>query len=161
MINFAKPIYAWIYFLMVLLQPKAPWKDTYELTAIAIGDASESNPLFSGQNGIVKTAAVLISLAWFESRFDPNALGDKGKSHGLFQQQGMGDLSDPKVATVVALQQIKISFRICSNKRIEEKLGWYAAGGPDCERGLVQSKHRMLKAFWLVQKYPFDESKFQ
>jgi len=145
---------AWILSLMLILQPKAPWAETYNQTAQAISDASESEPLFKGENGKEKTAVLLISLAWFESRFDPNAIGDKGKSYGLYQQQGMGELSDPKVATMVAIQQIKISFRVCINKPLDERLGWYTNGGPDCEKDKTKAKHRMLKAFWLLKTYP-------
>ena len=142
----------WILSLMLLLQPDAPWKDDYENVASAINEASESKPLFAGDNGKRKTAALLVSLAWFESRFDRKAIGDKGKSFGLYQQQGMGELFDAKIASMVAVEQIKISFRICSNRPIEERLGWYAAGGPNCQFGLLKSKHRMLKAFWLEQR---------
>lgn len=146
---------SWILFLMLMLQPNAPWKDTYENTAKAIAEHSEKNPLFDGEKGKTKTAALLVSLAWFESRFNQKAIGDKGKSFGLYQQQGMGAIADAEVATRVAIQQIKTSFRICSNRPIEEKLGWYAAGGPTCNNGIKESRHRMLKAFWLVEKFPY------
>lgn len=147
----------WILSLLLLLQPVAPWKDEYESVARAIDEASSANPIFDGQSGKEKTAAVLVSLAWFESRFNSKAVGDHGKSFGLYQQQGHGEISDPFIASKVAIEQIKISFRVCSNKPIEEKLGWYAAGGNTCDGGLRESRHRMLKAFWLVNNYPYKQ----
>jgi hypothetical protein len=145
----------WILFVMLMLQPNAPWKDTYAETAKAIAEVSHTNPLFEGEKGEQKTAALFVSLAWYESRFNPKAIGDHGKSFGLYQQQGHGEISDSRVATEVAYNQIKTSFRVCNGKPIEDRLGWYAAGGPTCDYGLRESRHRMLKAFWLVGKFPF------
>lgn len=146
---------AWIISMMVLLQPSAPWKDSYESTAIAITQAvSQETPLFDGIHGRERTATLLVSLAWFESRFDTKALGDHGQAHGLYQQHDHGVLDEPFMATIIAIQQIRISSRICKSKPLEEMLGWYAAGGNDCNRGLKESRHRVLKALWLFRNYP-------
>ena len=150
----------WILSLMLLLQPTAPWKDTYEQTATSISQASKKYPIFQGPKGTEETATLLISVAWFESRFNPKAVGDHGKSFGLYQQQlhvGLDKeaLFDTDVATKVAIDQFKVSFRVCRNRPIEEKLGWYAAGKDDCERGLQESRHRMLKARWLFKNHPY------
>ncbi len=146
---------AWILSLLIIAQPIAPWRDNYENVARGIASAVEENePLFKGDNGREKTAALLVSLAWYESRFDVFATGDKGKSHGLYQQQRMGNLSDPKEATVVAIGQLRLSMRICRGRVTEELLGWYAAGGEGCDRGLRESRHRVMKAFWLLRNHP-------
>lgn len=146
---------AWILALMVAMQPTAPWRSTYDDTAKAIAQVvAEQEPLFAGELGREKTAAVLVSLAWFESTFKPGAVGDKGASHGLYQVQGHGDLTDPIDATRAALGMVRASFRVCRAQPVNEWLGWYAGGGPDCTRGLRESRHRMARAIWLVKRYP-------
>lgn len=138
---------AWILSLLIALQPVAPWRASYENTAKEIAQGiEESKPLFSEPR---KGAALLISLAWFESRFDVNAIGDHGKSFGLYQQQGLGPINGAKRQTVIAIEQIRKSMRICANRPLVEMLGWYAAGGPNCDRGLRESRHRVLKAMWI------------
>jgi len=136
---------------MLMLQPNAPWKNTYENTALVIGRQATNHPLFTGEDAAKKTAALLVSLAWFESRFDPKAIGDHGKAFGLYQQQGKGKIEDAETATKIAIEQIKFSFKVCRENEVIERLGWYAAGGPNCDYGLRESRHRMLKAFWLVK----------
>ncbi len=145
------PFASWILSLMLLVQPNAPWKEQYPTIANAIAIVGQdSKPLFSGDKGLEKTAAVLVSLAWFESRFDIHATGDHGRSHGLYQQQGRGELADPLEATRVAIETIRQSQKVCSNLGTLEMLGWYAAGGEGC-RGLRESRHRMNKAMWLMR----------
>ena len=147
-------MFAWILSLMIAMQPNAPWRDSYESTAQAIAKVvAEEEPLFAGEMGREKTAAVLVSIAWFESTFDPHATGDHGRSHGLYQIQGKGELSDPVDATRAALSLVRASFRVCRARTMDERLGWYAAGGNDCERGLRESRHRLLKAKWLVKNH--------
>jgi hypothetical protein len=148
-------MFAWVLSLMIAVQPNAPWRDTYESTAHAIAKVvAEEEPLFAGELGRERTAAVLVSIAWFESTFNPAAVGDHGRSRGLYQIQGEGELSDPVEATRVALRLVRASFRVCRARTMDERLGWYAAGGKDCERGLRESRHRLLKAKWLVKNRP-------
>lgn len=145
----------WVLAFMLYLQPNAPWISTYQATAISIVNAvANSKPLYKGKYGKEKTIVLLVSLAWFESRFNTMALGDHGQAHGLYQQHDHGPLSDATEATNVAIQQIRISFKICKNNKANERLGWYAAGGSDCTRGLQKSRHRILKAEWLFKKFP-------
>lgn len=141
----------WIVTLMMLLEPMG---NGYKSIAEGMNDGAFEVPLFAGENAHAKTLAVLVSLAWFESRFRTDALGDSGKSRGLYQVQAKEVPTDPKGQTVQAAKMIKESFRVCKDKTLVEKLGWYAAGGPDCERGLRESRNRMKKAFWLLLKVP-------
>lgn len=147
---------AWLLSLMILLQPVAPWRSTFETTAQAIDKAvAQEVSLFPGAHGRERTAVLLVSLAWFESRFDTKATGDHGAAHGLYQQHDHGKLEDPFEATIMAFQQIRISMRACRSRPMEEMLGWYAAGGKDCNRGLKESRHRVLKSVWLIKNHPF------
>lgn len=139
--------------IMVALQPSAPWRDSYEKTAIGIYEGAQAEPIFSGEYGIQRTIALDIAIAWFESRFNPQAVGDKGKSWGLYQVQGHGQSDDVKTQTIIANKMVLQSFRVCKSKPLDERLGWYAAGGNDCERGLRESRHRMGKAQWIFRKW--------
>ncbi len=154
---------AWILALMIVMQPRAPWRATYEATATAIADVVEASPpLFAGELGREKTAALLVSLAWFESTFRPDALGDHGEAHGLYQVHGRGELADPHEATEVALELVRLSFTACRARPVEERLAWYAGGGFDCSApsaaALRASRHRVLRAMWLVRHEPRKDS---
>jgi hypothetical protein len=148
---------AWILGLMLLMQPRAPWLATYAITSASIAEVVEAErPLFDGAHGRERTAALLVSLAWFESTFQPDALGDKGKAHGLYQVHGHGELGEPLEATRVALAMIRQSFAICRARPLEERLAWYAQGGADCSamsaEALKKSRHRIAKAMWLARR---------
>src|SRR4029078_2466352 len=71
---------AWVVGLMVALEPSAPWRGTYEKTAEAIARVSESDPLFEDK-GEERTAAMLVALAWYDSRFKSNAKRANRHSH--------------------------------------------------------------------------------
>lgn len=142
----------WVIGLMLQLQPNSPWIDTYFDTAIAITEAAEQSPLFRGDDGAKQTAAILVSLSWFESRFQPDAVGDNGSSCGAFQIQPRtstrytcAELQDPAYAAGEAIRLIRQSFRVCAARPLPERLAWFAGGG-SCVRGIRESKHRMALA---------------
>jgi hypothetical protein len=151
---------AWILSLMIALQPTAPWSDTYAATARAIDQVVQEQPsLFTDDlEGRQKTAAVLVSIAWFESTFKPNAVGGGGRFRGLYQVGGRGDQSDPVVASRIALTLVRESFRLCAARPAEERLAYYAAGGISCRSvtpdAVAKSRYRVLKAMWLVKHHP-------
>lgn len=145
--------YSWVLAAMMRLQPNAPWVATYSETAEAIAKASSEDPLFAGDAGPKKTAAVLVALAYFESNFNPNAIGDQGKSFGLFQIQPPTAKIDasllqlPRNAAYVAIDLIRTSFSVCKDQPFAEKLAWYAAGSSKClDAGKKPSEHRLLLA---------------
>ena len=140
--------------VMVLLQPQAPWKDDYEQISRGLLSGATTAPVFDGEYGVQRTLALDISLAWFESRFDRHATGDNGAAHGLYQVHAK-EAETVEAQTIEANKLIKASFRICRNRPLEERLGWYASGGNGCDRpgGLKASRHRMLKAMWLYRKF--------
>lgn len=150
---------AWLLSIMLFLEPAPPWKASYEETAKAIVDGAKQVPLFDGPMAVERTIALDASLAWFESRFNPNAIGDHGKSRGLYQVQYIGPDEGVTAQTVRANRMMLQSFKICSKRPLEERLAWYASGGNGCDRegGIRASKHRMLKAFWLFRKFPTNQ----
>ncbi len=162
--------------MMTSAQPSAPWRDTYPTTAAACATSAHERPLFAGVDGEQKSVALLVSVAWFESTFNPRAEGDgnclvrdaptgrcvkRGPAHSFCLGQ-IGDsnfaalnvtreeLLDDVNACVGAMNtMLRQSLQICRERPEEDRLGWYAAGGDGCSRGLIVSGHRVRKAKWL------------
>jgi hypothetical protein len=157
---------SWILTLMQALQPDAPWKSSYEDTAAAIASLVESqDPLFEGSNGREKTAALLVAVAWAESRFNSKAVGDEGKSVGLYQvfhsnlptPEGFGRtdiLGNPTNATAVAYRMLRYSFEMCARVPFTERLGAYTGGTCTGERAVWASKYRMSLAKKVFDAHP-------
>lgn len=152
----------WILMLMLALVPHAPYESTFPATAAAIDRAAHEAPLYAGEDGPARTAAELVAVAWFESRFDPRAVGDHGASLGLFQVGksnvqrlgvAMDDLFDPYRAARAALTMMRASFAVCRVNPKEERLAHYAAGGNDCTRGGRESRHRTALASHLLRAH--------
>lgn len=163
------PYYAWTLAIMTHLQPPAetPWADTYPETAYAIVDAAVDEPMFPGPDGIERTIAFDLSVAWFESRFRPDALGDGGASVGLFQIAKTfapaETLLAPPSAAHLAQRLFLQSFRICrsAGRARAEGLAWYADGGVGCgregargERARRLSTHRFELAERILREFP-------
>ncbi len=117
----------WILSMMMALastEGPAPWRDTYEATADTIADEPYLAP-------------VLVALAWHESRFNPEAVGDHGTAHGLWQSH-----RDPSLTGVV--QDINASLRACAYLPWFERLSRYTSG--TCQRGHASSRIRLTLA---------------
>lgn len=168
---------AWVLALFLLAQPTAPWSATYEASADTIARAALASPVFGGADGPAKTAAMLVSLGWFEGALKPDAAGDCHERRadgtckagatphswcmmqvhesnfaalGVTRDQIVGDFD---ACVDAALRMVRISMGVCRGRPVDDLLGQYASGGGECG-GLVQSKHRMRKAFWLLRTRP-------
>jgi hypothetical protein len=155
----------WILKLMQLLVTRAPYLDTFPATAAAIDRAAHAAPLYDGENGVAETAAELVALAYYESRFDPKAVDKKRTSYGLTQidASNLGQLGltlpqlfDAETNLNAALRLMHISHRLCRHRPREERLANYASGGPTCSvpEGLNESRRRMKLALALLRKHP-------
>lgn len=154
----------WVLAVMRAIQPHAPplILNTYPETAEAIAEAATNDPLFPGEDGPVRTAAVLVAIAFYESNFDRTAIGDHGKSFGLFQISGAhvpglvaNVLLVPREAAPVAIKLIRTSLRVCGEFPWNERLGWFGAGGVGCkEAGRRVTRSRMF----LAEKILKDET---
>jgi len=150
---------AWVVGLLAALEPTAPWSDTYEKTAEAIARVSESEPLFAPEDkGEERTATLLVSIAWYESRLKPNAKSANGRWYCLFQL-GKAYLPDPEKAltdaemcTRAAVKQIRRSFDLCKARPVQERLANYISG--QCDRGGAQSRYRFHLANKLLKEHP-------
>jgi hypothetical protein len=158
---------AWVWYMMLQLQPATvtPWAETYESTAKVFAEEATLLPLFSGSDGARRTAALFLSVAWFEGKFNPQAKGDckNGKCESLCMFQiGRSNvaglkvteeqlLSDVRVCTQAARKMMQISFGVCRGRPKLDILGHYASGGATCG-GLRESRHRMQKAEWIFNQ---------
>jgi hypothetical protein len=152
----------WVVSLMVALEPNAPWRATFERTAEAIARVSESDPLFDDR-GEQRTAALLVAIAWYESRLKPNAKSANGQWLCLYQvdKRHLSDpqkaLDDPEVCTRAAMKIIKGSLAKCAAKPYEDRLAMFMSG--TCDKGLADSRYRMFLAGKLLKEHPFPEQK--
>ncbi len=161
----------WVFYLIATLVPHAAWSDSFFDTSEAIAQVATEEPVFAGEHGPEKTAALLVSLASFESAFDPDALGDcHGKepsrencdSWGLYQINKYNfkmvpgvPVDDAVFATREAVRMIRVSQRVCARRPVQDMLGWYAAGGNGCEQALNKSHYRVWRAQKLQREHPF------
>ena len=149
----------WAVRVMHLLQPVAPWSDTFEPSARVMVAAAEADPLYPVQNdGVRRTLALLLSIGNFESALKPDAEGDcdtkdraasgmckkgaRGHSLCMFQinESNLKTLSTTRqeiqtdfgVCVRSATTMIRISFGVCRSRAPEDQLAQYAAGGGSC-----------------------------
>ena len=157
----------WVLAVMNRLQPSAPhtWLETYQETSEAIADAANAAPLFEGADGPMRTASVLLAIAFYESKFYPNAVDRDGHAYGIFQIEAKtvpeltaNVLLVPREAAPVALNLIRTSLKICGKFPWSERLGWYAAGGNGCkEGGRKVSRSRMFLSNKIMHDYPDED----
>jgi hypothetical protein len=173
---------AYVLALMLKAQPEdTAWRSTYETTATAIAAKANESPLFAGDDGPAKTAALAVSVMWFESNFKPDATGDcedklpngmckvgaRPRSFCLFQvhesnHKALGTtkerlLSDVGACVDAGFRLMKISFAMCSGKdwKTEDRLNQYATGGGVCVRpSRDEGAHRVRKGIWLFKNTP-------
>jgi len=137
--------------------------DRYGEISRAIAEASSEDPLFPQRSdGAERTATILVSIAFYESRFHPNVIGDQGRSFGLYQiQPGTWKIDGkvlllPRTASNVAIDLVRKSFKACAKRPWQERLAWYAASA-GCEtvhpKVLGQSIERMLLADKLFRRF--------
>lgn len=148
---------AWVVGLLVALEPSAPWRPTFEKTAEAIARVSESEPLFDDR-GEERTAALLVSIAWYESRLKPNARSRNGQWYCLYQvdkrhlPEPEKALEDPEMCTRAAVKIIRSSLQACAKHPAEERLAQFMSGS--CDRGATDSRYRSFLASKLLREHP-------
>jgi len=147
----------WVTSLLVALQPQAPWRDTYDKTAEAIAKVAESEPLFD-EHGEERTAALLVAIAWHESRFKPNAKSANGQYLCLFQidKRHLSDpdkaLTDPETCARAATKILRASLQKCAKNKPDERLAVFMSG--TCDKGVDGSRYRSFLATKLLKEHP-------
>jgi len=148
----------WVVGLLVALEPSAPWRPTFEKTAEAIARVAESEPLFD-EHGEERTAALLVAIAWYESRLKPTARSKNGQWFCLYQvdKRNLPDpqkaLDDPEVCTRAAMKIIRASLATCAKHPADDRLAQFMSGS--CDRGIPDSRYRMFLAGKLLKDHPF------
>ena len=157
--------------VVVMMSLLSPFRSGNVPLAVAIADTVQAEePLYQDDAARVKTAALLVTMAWHESRFDARAAGDcpglpagskrctldRAASVGAFQQYTAPKAKEAFAADVneqarVAVRELRASFRaarVCGSE-----LGFYAAG-PKCtsDRAKAISAWRMGEARALAKR---------
>jgi hypothetical protein len=140
-------------FVLAAMTQLAPGRDHTELAG-AIARAVESNrPLFANDADRRRTAALLVAVAYRESTFVPDAIGDKGESFCAFQIHRSAGGSPALLGNVDACVRtgfalLRTSLRICPSAPI----AWYASGPLGCGNNRARriSRDRMNLAAYLV-----------
>ena len=151
----------WVVGLMVALEPSSPWRGTYEKTAEAIARVAESEPVFD-DHGEERTAALLVAIAWYESRMKPSAKSKDGQFVCLYQvdKRHLADpqkaLDDPEVCTRAAIKIIRSSLQQCSKRALDDRLAQFMSGA--CDKGVPDSRYRMFLAGKLLKDHPFPSN---
>jgi hypothetical protein len=168
---------AWILSLLLVVVPpgRVPARESEadgraryaEIAADIAAAVADEAPLFAGQFGRERTAALLVSVALFESGFRVDVdrgvtLGDHGASCTLWQLNlgrgridgfSCGELAaNRRKAAALALRAMRRSRAACPNLPIEDMLRVYASGS--CERGARESAERVRFAQRLFARHP-------
>lgn len=150
----------WVLTLILVMLAKEPMSlpyiDYLPVEAEAIAEEDSARPLPGMTPGL--TAALDVIMSWHESRFNPQAIHDHGAGYGLFGTHA-ATLGRPVPLDVPGQvyawhELVRISFRVCAERPLAEKLGWYMMGGEGCEHRLGMSRSRMWEAERLLREHP-------
>lgn len=131
----------WITLLILAVMPRGYVANPRVVEAIDV--ASSTRPLYAGESGPTKTAALLVAILSRESRFEFDAVGrdDLGESYGLGQihESNLRRLRltremalEPLPNLLGTLTLIQESFRACRGSPEFDRLAMYAAGRGRC-----------------------------
>lgn len=159
---------AWIFALLLAVSPpgRVPARETAEAGEVryrAIADdvaavVASSPPIFSGDLGRERTAALLVAVAALESglRLDVDDGRKRGPARecGLWQTMPVAGRCPEtrRAGAVLALERMRRSFAACHARPVAERLAAYASGR--CDAGLAESRARVELARSLVARHP-------
>jgi len=141
-------LYAWILAACALL---APSRDASAFAAALAPVVEAQAPLYRDDDSRTKTAALMVAIAFRESSFRPDALGDSGHSYGYFQIWGVPRETPAEDQARIALGMVRESMRACGK---DNPLGIYSAGPNGCVMPIAKriSADRAALAKWLSSK---------
>jgi hypothetical protein len=121
-----------LYFVLFAMSALAPNRDHSELANAIASVVENEPPLFKNDESRLKTASVLVSVAFRESSFRNNAIGDKGHALCAFQlwHTSRDVLTNPERCVELALERLRTSMKVCGRANA---LGLYAAGPGGCQ----------------------------
>lgn len=179
------PLSNWIFSVMLAIAPpserkgvesEVQMKTRYEQIANDMEEAiKSSDPVFSGEDKDLKLAALITSIAYYESGFhkmvdNGKIRGDNGRSWCLMQinignsnvligtdemkkWSGKDLVKDRKKCFQAGIEVIRNSVNKCSYLKDIDKLSAYTSG--KCVVDEKKGQHRWLYAQSLIKKYVF------
>ncbi len=149
-------------FVLLAAATLAPGRDHQALADAIAAHVTAQEPLFKDDVDRKRSAAFLTAIAFRESSFRNDAVGDKGQSHCAFQVHLPGGQrtaegwtgaelrEDPAKCVTVAARILRDSMRWCPR----HPLAIYASGPGGCENARAQrlSRDRMDLAAKLVRE---------
>lgn len=140
-------------FVLAAMTQLSPGHDHQALGGAIARAVDENRPLFANDADRRRTAALLVAVAFRESTFRADAVGDHGRSFCAFQiHRSSGGtpalLDDVDACARTGLDLLRTSLRVCPSHPI----AWYASGPLGCDNGRAQkiSRDRMALAAYLV-----------
>ncbi len=136
----------------------------------AVAFAENEAPLFSGRDGRLQTALLMLSIASYESSFRKQVdegmrLGDSGRSFCLMQiRVGTGDtedgwsgpdlVHDRTLCFRAGLHALHTSFRLCRRFPVEDRVSAYATGRCFENAHISRSRVERARAWWGAHPAP-------
>ena len=153
------------------------FRERYENISKDMADAIiETKPIFNDENSNIKTAALLTSIAFYESGFRKdidygNIRGDHGNSWCLMQINvynqhvrvgnkeikswtGKDLVLDRKKCFIAAIESIRESMNYCSKLKAPSYISGYTTG--KCIKNEKNALYRWNYAINLIKKYPYN-----
>jgi hypothetical protein len=144
-----------LFFTLRAMELLAPYRDHLDVAQRIAAVVLEERPFFKDDDDKRRTAAVMVAIAFRESSFRRDAVGDNGHSFGLFQINDSSGgtpllLTDVDAAVRKAFGMVRESMRVCP----AHPLAWYASGPKGCEDARAQriSRDRMAIARRLTEQ---------
>lgn len=141
--------HSWVLAAMLFL---APGRDHTAIAAAVERVVDEDGPVFGGPDGALRTRALVVAIAFRESSFRLDAVGDRGASYCAMQVWGGSKalLVDADACVREGLRRLRASVAQCP----KHPVAIYAAGPAGCVSPRAQriSFDRMHIAKTLIQK---------
>jgi len=139
-----------VLFVMAAMSSLAPGRDHTELGGAISRVVLEERPLFRDDESKLRTAALIIAIAFRESSLK-NDISSKTDDHCAMQVNRRPDLAkDPEACIRVGMTMLRESMRICP----AHPIAFYASGPGGCDNARAQriSRDRMAIAAKLVRE---------
>jgi hypothetical protein len=142
-------------FILAMLLSLAPKGEHQELAGAIAFVVETQAPLFKGDDDKRRTAAFVVAVAYRESSFVADAIGDHGRARCAMQLWSAPSevLTDPILCVRIGVDRLRESFRACGPTNV---LGLYASGPNGCrsEKARRISADRLALAARLAKVQP-------
>lgn len=149
-------------FVLAAMATLAPGRDHEELGSAIAQVVESERPLFAKDTDRRRTAALVVAVAFRESTFVADAVGDNGRSFCALQIHSSSGgsaalLKDPEACVRKGLEMLRTSLRLCPKSPI----AWYARGPRGCEMPKAQriSRDRMAIAKHLYKNVRVESTR--